>query len=401
MSATQAVPATGDIEAAPNLTPPSGNPRFPLFDSLRAIAALSVFLGHTVTGTYSVADHRTLFGYAVQLADQGVAVFFLISGFLLYRPFLVARRDGRTMALTGYARRRLLRIVPAYWTALTIAVALGVVMGVTWGNWWIFYAFGQIYSPVNLGHGIGVAWTLCIEMTFYAVLPLLSFAGGRLGGRRFSMRGDVVMVIVLAAGSLAWRAHFSSFLDVWKVSTLPGTFTWFAFGMLLAVASVTLEGRRVSDSPAAVRLVARYPGGCWVLAVLVFIGFHEFASHVFGQGALLVEHVLFAVVAMFVLLPGVFADEAGGSARRILRGRFLAWIGLVSYAFYLYHTLVIQELNKVIGPHGPLRYPLMLVSSFAISCALAAASYYVIERPAMRLGRRRPSRSRPAAAEGR
>jgi len=62
-----------------------------LFDGLRAVAALTVFAGHTVTGVFSLATHKDLFLFASKLADEGVAVFFVISGFLLYRPFVAAQ----------------------------------------------------------------------------------------------------------------------------------------------------------------------------------------------------------------------------------------------------------------------------------------------------------------------
>ena len=54
-----------EVAEAPNLVPPPGNPRFPLIDSMRAIAALSVFAGHTVTGVYAVSAHPALFLWAV------------------------------------------------------------------------------------------------------------------------------------------------------------------------------------------------------------------------------------------------------------------------------------------------------------------------------------------------
>ena len=89
-------------DAAPNLAPPPGNPRFPLFDALRAVAALSVFLGHTITGpsTASTSPSAAVPLRRADLPNQGVALFFLISGFLLYRPFLVARRRGSGGALS-------------------------------------------------------------------------------------------------------------------------------------------------------------------------------------------------------------------------------------------------------------------------------------------------------------
>lgn len=395
--AGQARLRTPALELAPNLTPPPGNPRFPLFDSLRAIAALCVFLGHTITGTYRFPQHPTVFLYSVQLADQGVAVFFLISGFLLYRPFVASRTGGPPLSLTGFLRRRLLRIVPAYWVALTVAVVIGLAPGLGVHNFWIFYGFGQIYSVRTIGQGIGVAWTLCVEMTFYAALPLLSLLAGRIRGPRGIGR-ELLLLAALSAAALAYRAHFSTFADFATVDTLPGMFCWFAAGMALAVLSVASPTR--DRAPAAVRALAARPGVCWAAAVVLFVALHEVSLHVRGVSAALGTHLLYGAVAVCVLLPGVWSDPADRGVGRVLRSRRLTWVGLVSYAFYLYHTLVIRELNRAIGTGSAslARWPLVLVAGFAISAALAAASYYGVERPLMRRGRRRDAAgaSRPA-----
>ncbi|MFL5822925.1 MAG: acyltransferase family protein [Solirubrobacteraceae bacterium] len=373
---------------APNLVPPPGNPRFPLFDALRAVAALSVFAGHTVTGVIAPSGHRTLFVWAVALADQGVVIFFLISGFLLYRPFLVARRNGRPMRVGSYAKRRFLRIVPAYWAALTIFIAAGFVSGVTTHNWWIFYGFGQIYSPNNIGSGIGAAWTLCIEVTFYAALPLFAFLAARLGAW-VSMRVDVLMLVVLAAASLAFRGHYGSFVQAEKVSTLAGTFFWFALGMGLAIASVALEGRE--PAPGQGGLPRRWPVLSWGAAVLLFVAVHEFEVRALGLGLpvrYVLIHVLYGLAALFVLMPGVFGVQEGGLVRRALGLRTLAWIGLISYAFYLYHSIVIAQLDDVFGGVGLVgRYLIVAVCAFGVTVLCAAASYYALERPMMLLGR--------------
>src|SRR4051794_10645880 len=99
--------------------------RFPLFDSLRAIAALTIFLFH-IAFVLHLLGGRTLSPWLAQL-NVGVPIFFLISGFLLYRPFAQTRFSGDPSPAVGpYAIRRLFRIVPAYWVALTIvAVWLG------------------------------------------------------------------------------------------------------------------------------------------------------------------------------------------------------------------------------------------------------------------------------------
>src|SRR3954453_13942377 len=131
-------PGTPVPEAAPDaLRPPPGNPRFPLVDGLRAVAALSVLVTHTAFLS-GFNGHGLLGGITARL-DVGVALFFVISGFLLYRPFVAARMGGRGGPRAGlYFRRRALRILPAYWLALTV-------LGLLWpkldqvdsGHWWV------------------------------------------------------------------------------------------------------------------------------------------------------------------------------------------------------------------------------------------------------------------------
>ncbi len=108
--------------ASPALQPPAGNERFPLVDGLRAIAALSVVVYHVglVSGLNEGGGGAH---YAFQRLNVGVTLFFVISGFLLYRPYVNARLRGTPRPTARqFFRRRLLRIVPAYWAALAILV---------------------------------------------------------------------------------------------------------------------------------------------------------------------------------------------------------------------------------------------------------------------------------------
>ena len=380
-------------DRAPNLVPPAGNPRFPLFDGLRAIAALSVFAGHTVTGLYAFRTHPATFQWSLQLADQGVGIFFLLSGFLLYRPFLVWRRGGHRVDVRSYGVRRFLRIVPAYWVALTVFVAAGFVTGVTIHNWWIFYGYGQIYSSNTLGHGIGAAWTLCVEVTFYILLPMFALLAARLGRGR-SFRIDLVMLAVLGAASLAFRAHYSSFLQTAKVSTLAGTFVWFALGMGLAIASVVREDQ-TARAPLRPRSVRTWPLVSWGVAAVLFVLVHQvlFSWALPDPARAVISHALYGLAALFILLPAVFGAADGGGVRWVLGTRLLAWIGLVSYGFYLYHTIVISQMDDVL-PSGPGigHYLAVTVCSLIVTLLCAAASYYALERPIMRLGRSRTAR---------
>src|SRR5437868_11868840 len=150
------------------LTPPPGNPRFPLFVGLRAVAALSVLLYHA--GFYSRADEGAtgLSPYLTRL-NVGVAVFFVISGFLLYRPLLAARAgQGPPVRLRDYARRRVLRIVPAYWVALTVLAVYPGLPDMFSGRWWVYYGFGQDYGTRTVVDGIGPAWSLGCAVVVHA-----------------------------------------------------------------------------------------------------------------------------------------------------------------------------------------------------------------------------------------
>src|SRR5207248_7970993 len=94
---------------------------FPACDGLRAVAAGSVLLFHVATSTGFVA--RSELGRYFNQLDVGVDVFFVLSGFLLYRPFARAHLRGEEIPATRrYLVRRFLRILPAYWLVLTVLV---------------------------------------------------------------------------------------------------------------------------------------------------------------------------------------------------------------------------------------------------------------------------------------
>src|SRR5215203_5832315 len=167
------------------VAPPPGNPRFPLLDPLRAVAALAIVVTHTAQlGGFNKA--HALGAWTARL-DSGVAIFFALSAFLLYRPFVSARLDGRASPrVIRYARRRALRILPAYWVAV---VVLGILDSAHTPNvfgdkWWVYFSLLQSWSKETIISGIGVAWSLSVEMAFYVLLPVYAAAMARLLRRR-------------------------------------------------------------------------------------------------------------------------------------------------------------------------------------------------------------------------
>ena len=148
----------GSAAAAPTrrrvplaVAPPPGNPRFGGLDALRGMAAIAVVVTHCAAYTNNLpttTDHSAIELVYLRVGQLGVCMFFALSGFLLYRPFLAAQIEGgRPQPFGAYARRRVLRVVPAYWFALTVLSIVPGLAGMFDAGWWKQYLFLGIYSP--------------------------------------------------------------------------------------------------------------------------------------------------------------------------------------------------------------------------------------------------------------
>ena len=403
-------------EQAPDVVkPPPGNPRFPLFDSLRGLAALAIVLTHVGLG--SGANYNAAYGALLARLDIGVTLFFVLSGFLLYRPFVAARLEDRpALRLRDYARRRVLRIVPAYWLALTV---LAIWPGLTFtGPRWVYYGFLQNYDFLWVLGGIGQAWSLAVEASFYVLLPFYALALGALT-RRFAPRRtlavEVTVLGALSVGSLVlrWYIHHTSHSQV-LLFTILCTFFWFALGMGLAVASAAWHGRE--SRPGVIGLVERAPSLWWAAALGLFAvmswgyGLPRGLSGTTSGVQYLGEHLTYGAVSFLLVLPAVWGDRLGGLPRRFLRLRAMAWLGLISYGLFLWHGRWTQYfIEKGAGgwlPQIGSGFVVMLACVLACSLATAGASYYLVERPILRykdgFRRRRPASGpepKPAPAE--
>jgi peptidoglycan/LPS O-acetylase OafA/YrhL len=359
------------------VAPPPGHPRFPGLDALRAIAALGVLVSHAAYTSGATA--HAWYGSLMAQGVSGVTVFFVLSGFLLYRPFLAADADGlRPIALRDYARRRLRRIVPAYWLALTVIALWLHLDEVFSGDWWRYYGFLQVYAPRTSIHGLAAAWTLCVEVSFYALLPLYALGIRRLArgrSREWRLRADLVALAVLAAISVGLRAW--ALLDIGGVIpiTLPGTFDWFAIGMGFAVLSV--RGLKVN------------PALCWAVAGVALLAMAEWLQGLqYSPRQWLFQHVVSAAMAAALVAPAVFGH--GGRIRALLTWRPLMLVGVVSYGVYLWQGAWVVKLPD----HG---FAQLTVITALASVAAATLSYRLLERPLMRLKYRRRDPPRTAA----
>lgn len=383
----------------------SPNVRFGLFDSLRAIAAGTVLLFH-IGFVLEGFQHPTFGRYFAQL-NVGVAIFFVISGFLLYRPFAQARFHGLpSPALGPYAIRRAFRILPAFWVALTGA-AIWLDDPDVFDRPFIYYTLVQNYDVDTLSRALGHAWTLSVEITFYAFLPLLALLLRRV--RFTSIRGFLAteggVLALMFATAFLWRLTQTQTRNgfIWftpEVASLPAFLDHFALGMGLAVASVALAGR--ARRPAVVRLVEERPWVPWVGAAVLYLVMCNVGAGFADADGETTRHELRGAIAVLLLAPAVFGHELRTGVRRVLAARPLLWIGVISYSLYLWHPVVARKIGGTSLDENYGWAP-SAVAQVGACIAVAAVSYYVVERPALRLSKRlaagRRGQGPPAGAE--
>jgi peptidoglycan/LPS O-acetylase OafA/YrhL len=382
--------------------------RFVLMDSLRAIAALAI-VGYHVAPLAGALESEFFTAVSAQLST-GVALFFLISGFLLYRPFVLTHAAGEPMpSMRAYAWRRVLRIVPAYWAALTVTGLL--IAPEVFDRPLLFYGFLQIYSPGAVFEGIPVAWTLCIEVSFYAALPLIAVALRHVPRSVGSVwRVQVLGIAALFVFGVAWRGLAltadSEFLRT-SLNTLPAYLDWFAVGMGLAVLTAWLGTRE--DRPRAVAFVDRAPGACWALAgaavaANAWIWGRRYLGGAESDAAQLAVHLTELVTAFGMILPAILVGTGREPVRRLLAWPVLLWLGMVSYGIYLWQAAALDA----VGELTPLEVDVIDTTlwwvpvGFAACVAAGALSWYLLERHALKLRRivpQRPSRVVPGGTE--
>lgn len=403
-------PREGSPAPSPAVAPPPGNPRFPLIDSVRAIAVLAVVVYH-VSAITALINRPVIGDVMIVSGVQAVDVLFLASGFLLYRPFVRARAAGRRLpSRRRYLRRRMLRILPAYWFALTVLALFPGIVGVFTGNWWRYYLFLQLYSARTQNTGIPPAWTLSVEMSFYLLLPLYATAvrGVRIGsGPSAWLVSEFVPLGVIAAFGAAIQVAGARLAVSSPVSeSILGNCLWIALGMALAVVSVELHQR--DRPPRWLNLLAKHPGASWLAAAAclaaltavlhpggllgVLAALQTKQSYGRALGAL----ALTFAMCVFLVAPAIFGDQEGGVTRRVLAWRPLMWIGIVSYGVYLWHLPVASLLGEKSDPHFAahgldLAHEItfeptlvLLVLTVAVTVAVAALSYYFVELPFLR-----------------
>lgn len=369
-------------------------PRFVHIESLRGLAVLAVLAFHVSVLT----DHigRGVTGrLSAPLGTLGVSVFFVLSGFLLYRPLIAARRSGLPTRPVGeYFKRRARRILPSYWVALTVLAIFPGIVGVFTADFWRYYGLLQIYSEETVGGGLSVAWTLCVEAAFYLLLPVWALCAARARSERADVAAIVVVAVASGAVQLAVMQH--SIGRLVGVS-LAGQAIWFALGMLLAHASVS-ETRVVERTGTHGALLWTGAGACLAGLAALSDG-AGYAAWLNAQSLPVptVESVLRIVLTAgfcaLAVAPALFATARRDVPRRVFGWGPVRELGVVSYGLFLYHLTVAQWLLWDDAPEqfrasglglenmlGDGATAILFVLTLAVTLPLAWLNHRLVER---------------------
>jgi peptidoglycan/LPS O-acetylase OafA/YrhL len=388
--------------------------RFTVGDPLRAVAALGVVGVHILSALpvaaapgvpagFDVQAVTTKAGFLLSLAfPAGLLLFFVLSGYLIARPFTRAVMEGRELPRSGrYLRNRALRVVPLFWFVITLLLVAEWAFGwvsvfgqggtTSAGEALALYGFMQNatpHSPLAVSQ-LGPAWTLHVEAAFYLLVPVaaMGMAGlcSRLAPRARSL-AIVAGCTAVAVGSFVLLAD--------RLPADPRDVHWFvftAYGFMPGVALAALEPLLAPRIGPGARSRAAALG----LALAALAAIAAFA--LLGRGGHVVASQAFGLVGVAGAVAACLVRQwSGAPAWRLLDNRVLHWIGERSYSVYLLHGTVLAAVVAL--PSGSPRVVLaeLTLLTLAGTLGLSALTYRWVEQPFLR--RRRHVPAEPAGA---
>jgi peptidoglycan/LPS O-acetylase OafA/YrhL len=411
--------------------PPKKN-TIAFLDGVRAFACLIVISYHMyqIPRDLHIWDFQPsihpLLNSLQYFGKYGVTLFFVLSGFLLFMPFVKALLFKQTWpSMRQYYERRVFRVLPAYYLSLVLIVLLfqqKYLQPQHWQELGLFFSFFMDSSHATFKQLNAPFWTLAIEWQYYMLLPLLT-----LGARQIVWRvkeghrlpATIACILALIAWGLFSRYIGTYFVDQHPAesflvprSILDGIlfFTYgvsgkfledFGVGMLLSLCFV--YARHPSISPVLrtrLRKLSLWLGAAGLLCLLVMILWSYNQRHVntwpLFNHPLLFEYYYLISEFCFSLSFGlcILALLFGPSRLRLpFEWSPLRWIGTISFSLYMWHLpfliVFIQWGQPVLKgwPH-PLAYAAYWIWVLAVTVPFCFMFFKTIEKPGIKFGQR-------------
>lgn len=321
----------------------------PQLDGLRAAAILMVFATHAA--------------YA-PLLWAGVDLFFVLSGYLITGILLRLKGQRSSGYFRPFYLRRARRILPPYFLFLILAAAI-------FHTGWLASLWCVLFSA-NIGLALGKInaavltplWSLAVEEQFYLIWPCVVLLCNARTLKRVALSVIVVSPLLRAAATPFFHTHFPIyFLSVFRADGLCA-------GALIALAQTDPSFWLTLSRKGTVAALIAGSALCFgLLAILP--SFHT------GSNSVLFNSLGYSLISLFFFGVLIFAlTLTKGFALTVLSWPPLRYLGRISYSFYLWHVAVLMLLFERI--HSS---PLAVLSGFALTAALASASWYFMEAP--------------------
>lgn len=346
---------------------------------IRAVAAILVVLTHAAytTGKYN----NGYAGLIYSRMEIGVPIFFVLSGFLLFSPWVRAIAEGRDWpSVRRYAWHRVRRIMPAYVITVLAAYVLyhfrtaGPNPGHTWLGLLRNLTLTQIYTHdylfSYLHQGLTQMWSLAVEVSFYVALPGLAWLLlVALCRRQFRPARLMIGLTALAFVTPAYLVlfHVTHWLPDGARLWLPTYLAWFIGGMMLAVLRETgVVAYAVVCIPLAVV--------CFLIASTPIAGAPTTSPFELREG--LAKAVFYAVIATLTVAPLALGNR--GWYASVMASRPMVFLGEISYEIFLIH-LVTMELVMVEVLHFPI-YTGSTMSLFVVTLLVTVPLAWLLHR---------------------
>jgi peptidoglycan/LPS O-acetylase OafA/YrhL len=380
------------VSAAPPVEAPygrTGPDRFLAGDPLRALAVLGVLLLHLsqfgLQGAGISSGNDTIwneYGHALGAvfltADDGVFLFFALSGYLIGRPFLRSYVVGGSLPSPGpYLRNRLVRIVPPFWAAVVLTLVVFGTAGAGFKQVVAVFGFAQDWEPSGLSLHINQGWSLSPEVSFYLVLPaaLWVFTRAARWPARPEARALLALAVILILALVSHRYQGTVAADAAKRHSLPATLYHFAPGLAWAAL----------EHLAPPRIIGRRWGpGAGLLLVIAGLACVALSRVPPDQPVL---PSIFLPIGNGLVLGGCLLPQwSTGGLSRLLNNRPLHWLGIRSYSLYLVHLGTLFFIADRVHTGDPWE-SLAVVAAIGVpgSLLLAVLLHRFVERPFLRL----------------